>query len=100
MEGRPRVRARIAEAPPVDPVLYELNDHVATITYNRPEVMNAINGDMRRGLNAAFGRFRDDDDAWIAIVTRAGRAFCAGAASGTDRGPPGNSRGPSGRSPL
>jgi E-phenylitaconyl-CoA hydratase len=76
--------ARMAQAPPVDPVpvdpvLYELNDHVATITYNRPEVLNAINGDMRRGLNVAFSRFRDDDDAWIAIVTGAGRAFCAGA---------------------
>ena len=34
---------------------------------------------MRRDLNAAFARFRDDEDAWVAIVTGAGRAFCAGA---------------------
>src|SRR3989441_5572510 len=34
---------------------------------------------MRRGLNAAFTRFRDEEDAWVAIVTGAGRAFCAGA---------------------
>ena len=34
---------------------------------------------MRRGLNDAFSRFRDDEDAWVAIVTGAGRAFCAGA---------------------
>ena len=34
---------------------------------------------MRRGLNAAFDRFRTEDDAWVAIVTGAGRAFCAGA---------------------
>src|SRR5205823_8242131 len=34
---------------------------------------------MRRDLNDAFGRFRDDEDAWVAIVTGAGRAFCAGA---------------------
>ncbi len=33
---------------------------------------------MRRGLNDAFSRFRDDEDAWVAIVTGAGRAFCAG----------------------
>jgi enoyl-CoA hydratase/carnithine racemase len=52
---------------------------VATITYNRPEVLNAINGEMRRDLNAAFTRFRDDEHAWIAIVTGAGRAFCVGA---------------------
>ena len=61
-----------------DTVLYELDDHVATITYNRPEVLNAVNGDMRRDLNAAFSRFRDDENAWVAIVTGAGRAFCAG----------------------
>ena len=62
-----------------DPVLYELDGHVATITYNRPEVLNAINGDMRQGLNEAWTRFKEDEDAWVAIVTGAGRAFCAGA---------------------
>jgi len=61
-----------------DEVLYELDGHVATITYNRPSALNAVNGAMRRGLNDAFGRFRDDEDAWIAIVTGAGRAFCSG----------------------
>jgi E-phenylitaconyl-CoA hydratase len=59
-------------------VTFQLDDHVATITYNRPEALNAINGDMRRDLNAAFARFRDDEEAWVAIVTGAGRAFCAG----------------------
>src|ERR1700736_5076531 len=34
---------------------------------------------MREELNAAFARFRDEDDAWVAIVTGAGRAFCVGA---------------------
>jgi enoyl-CoA hydratase/carnithine racemase len=34
---------------------------------------------MRTGLNDAFARFRDDEDAWVAIVTGAGRAFCVGA---------------------
>jgi len=58
---------------------YELDGHVATITYNRPESLNAINAEMRRDLNSAFARFRDDDDAWVGIVTGAGRAFCAGA---------------------
>jgi enoyl-CoA hydratase/carnithine racemase len=58
---------------------FRLDGHVATITYNRPEALNAINGEMRRDLNDAFARFRDDDEAWVAIVTGAGRAFCAGA---------------------
>ena len=61
-----------------DAVRYELDGHVATITYNRPEALNAVNADMRRGLNDAFSRFRDDEAAWVAIVTGAGRAFCAG----------------------
>ncbi|HET6811512.1 MAG TPA: enoyl-CoA hydratase/isomerase family protein [Acidimicrobiales bacterium] len=60
-------------------VLYERDGHVVTITYNRPEVLNAVNGQLRRELNAAFSQFRDDEDAWVAIVTGAGRAFCAGA---------------------
>jgi enoyl-CoA hydratase/carnithine racemase len=62
-----------------DTVLYERRGHVATITYNRPHVLNAINGELRGALNAAFARFRDEEEAWVAIVTGAGRAFCAGA---------------------
>src|SRR5205814_2610277 len=62
-----------------DAVLYELDGHVATITYNRPDALNAINRELRDDLNAAFARFRDEEDAWVAIVTGAGRAFCVGA---------------------
>ncbi|HCB34327.1 MAG TPA: crotonase [Acidimicrobiaceae bacterium] len=58
---------------------YQLDGHVATVTYNRPEALNAIDGDMRRCLNAAWLRFYEDPDAWVAIMTGAGRAFCAGA---------------------
>jgi enoyl-CoA hydratase/carnithine racemase len=58
---------------------YELDGHVATITYNRPDALNAINAQLRRDLNDAFARFRDDEDAWVGIVTGAGRAFCVGA---------------------
>src|SRR5262245_6735323 len=60
-------------------VLYECDGHVATITYNRPEVRNAINAELRRDLHAAWERFRDDEDAWVGIVTGAGESFCAGA---------------------
>src|SRR5262249_39476984 len=62
-----------------DTVLYERNGHVTTITYNRPEVRNAINAELRRDLNATWERFRDDEDAWVGIVTGAGESFCAGA---------------------
>jgi len=60
-------------------VLYGKDDHVVTITYHRPERMNAINGRMREELNAAWLRFRDDEEAWVAVLTGTGRAFCAGA---------------------
>jgi enoyl-CoA hydratase/carnithine racemase len=65
---------------PGDPtVLYEQDDHVVTITYHRPARLNAINGQLRNELNAAWRRFLEDESAWVAILTGAGRAFCAGA---------------------
>lgn len=62
-----------------DTILYNKDEHIVTITYHRPERRNAINGQMREELNAAWLRFRDDEDAWVAILTGAGQAFCAGA---------------------
>nr|MCH9766678.1 enoyl-CoA hydratase/isomerase family protein [Actinomycetes bacterium] len=59
-------------------VTYELDRHIATITLNRPEASNAINGALRTELNAAWNRFRDDEDAWVGILTANGRVFCAG----------------------
>jgi len=76
---RTPARARLRFAFMADTVLYERRGHVATVTYNRPEVLNAVNGELRRDLNDAFARFRDEEEAWVAIVTGAGRAFCAGA---------------------
>ena len=81
-----------------DLVRYELDGHVATITYDRPEALNAINAQVRRDLNEAFARFRDEEEAWVAIVTGSGRAFCVGADVKDGAGRPGSSRGPSGRS--
>jgi enoyl-CoA hydratase/carnithine racemase len=69
-------------------VRYELDGHVATITYDRPERLNAIDGAMRTEINAAFTRFREDTDAWVAIVTGTGRAFCAGADLRSETGSP------------
>lgn len=60
-------------------VEYTQRDHVVTIAYNRPERANAINGEMRDALNEAWLRFRDDRDAWVAILTGTGDVFCGGA---------------------
>ncbi|GAB3221431.1 enoyl-CoA hydratase/isomerase family protein [Mycolicibacterium hippocampi] len=59
-------------------VTYELEDHVATITLNRPDARNAINGALRDELNAAWDRFREEEDAWVGILTANGEVFCAG----------------------
>lgn len=70
-------------------VTYELDDHIATITLNRPEARNAINGALRRELNAAWERFRDEEDAWVAIYTANGEVFCAGGDLKDGEGPVG-----------
>jgi enoyl-CoA hydratase len=61
-------------------ILYEVSDQIATITLNRPERMNALNPELMQAIQDTLVRFRDDDDARVAIITGAGdRAFCAGA---------------------
>jgi enoyl-CoA hydratase/carnithine racemase len=63
----------------VNEVLYDVVDDVAWITINRPEARNALNTAVREGLFAAFDRFRDDEQAKVAVLTGAGdQAFCAG----------------------
>jgi enoyl-CoA hydratase len=58
---------------------YEQADHVVTLTYNRPEQHNAINQEMNIELHDAWQRFRDDDDAFVLVITGAGRTtFCPG----------------------
>ncbi len=60
-------------------VLYEKKDHIAYITLNRPERMNALGRELAAELTEAETKFAEDEDAWIAIYTGAGdRAFCAG----------------------
>ena len=60
-------------------VLYETRDHIAYITLNRPEQLNAINRRMAEELEAAWYRFDADADAWVAILTGNGeRALCSG----------------------
>lgn len=59
---------------------YERDGNIATITYNRPEALNAVNAELREDLNAAWQQFLADEDAWVGVLTGAGdRAFCAGA---------------------
>jgi crotonobetainyl-CoA hydratase/dehydration protein DpgD len=59
---------------------FSVTDHVAHITLNRPEAMNALNPELRYALSVHFDEVANNDDIWLAVVTGAGeRAFCAGA---------------------
>lgn len=60
-------------------VLFDLEQGVATLTLNRPEVLNATNDALYAELSAALQRIRDDRDIGCVILTGAGRGFCAGA---------------------
>ncbi len=61
-------------------VLYSKQDHVATVTLNRPQVRNALNAEMLCRLADAWQNIIDDVEVRAAILTGAGEdAFCAGA---------------------
>jgi enoyl-CoA hydratase/carnithine racemase len=61
-------------------VEYKKEGRIAIITLNRPEVLNAINGELSHELNEAMKDFRDDSNLWVCIITGAGdKAFSAGA---------------------
>ncbi len=80
---------------------YEKKDHLAYVTINRPERMNALHPPAHHEFWEVFCDFRDDADMWVAIITGAGeKAFSAGndlryqaesvaAGRATKPGPPG-----------
>jgi enoyl-CoA hydratase/carnithine racemase len=61
-------------------VTLETNEHIAVVTLNRPESLNAISSAMADELKATFERVAGDDDVWVVVLRAAGeRAFCVGA---------------------
>jgi enoyl-CoA hydratase/carnithine racemase len=60
-------------------ILYEVEDRTATITFNRPDKLNAISRTMESELRDAYARAEGDDEVWTIVVTATGRAFCTGA---------------------
>jgi enoyl-CoA hydratase/carnithine racemase len=64
---------------PEEAVLFSVAEGVATITLNRPEQMNSIDGALGAGLMDSLRQVRSRDDIRVAILTGNGRAFCAGA---------------------
>lgn len=65
---------------PYENLLYETNDHLARITFNRPKVLNALNRQTVEELGDCLDRAHDDADVRALILTGAGeKAFVAGA---------------------
>jgi enoyl-CoA hydratase/carnithine racemase len=60
-------------------VLYEVKDHIAQITLNRPENRNSMTNDVLEGLRRAVTQAREDVDLRCIIITGSGKSFCAGA---------------------
>jgi enoyl-CoA hydratase len=63
-----------------DELLYEVSEGVATLTLNRPEQRNALNGELLSALVEGVKRARDDAEVRVVVLTGAGeKVFCAGA---------------------
>jgi len=60
-------------------VLFDVDEDICTITMNRPDARNAVDGPMAAELHEAFQRFEEDDALAVAVLTGAGGTFCAGA---------------------
>ncbi|MDX2545028.1 enoyl-CoA hydratase/isomerase family protein [Streptomyces sp. WI04-05B] len=74
----------------LETVLFEVADHVATITLNRPEVMNGFNQRMLEEFSVIWETVKTDDDVHVVVLRGAGdRAFCTGmdVKEGIDRHP-------------
>jgi 2-(1,2-epoxy-1,2-dihydrophenyl)acetyl-CoA isomerase len=64
-------------------VIYNTAEHIATLTLNRPEKLNAISPVMTQEIIRVLNEVDSDDDVRVLIITGAGKAFCAGADVGT-----------------
>mgnify|MGYP003693858579 CR=1 FL=1 len=82
-------------------IRYEVEDQIATLTFNRPEHRNPISVDMLGEVADAVRAAQQDDGVRVLVLTGAGRAFCSGgdvksmakvASAGEARSPRGKSR--------
>lgn len=59
-------------------VKFKLDEHIAIITLNRPEKLNAINCEMKQALDKIIDEIKSEDSVKVVIIRGEGRAFCAG----------------------
>lgn len=62
-----------------DLVRYSVHEHIATVAFNRPEVLNAVSTPLLLRLRAVFEEINDDPDVRCVVLRGNGRAFCVGA---------------------
>lgn len=60
-------------------IIINKEEHIATITMNRPDKMNALNTQMLQEMVAAIAEIASNDDVRVVVLTGAGRVFCSGA---------------------
>ena len=59
-------------------IIYHIADGIATLTLNRPKVLNAINYDLLKELDELLDQAAADDSLRVLILTGSGKAFCSG----------------------
>ena len=70
----------------METIVVERNEGIVTVTLNRPERKNAINGTMWDELLETFAEVTDNPEDRVMVITGAGGAFCSGADLTQDRG--------------
>ncbi len=61
-----------------DTMLLDVSDRIATLTLNRPDKLNALNGELMEALVPIIERLAEDKEVRCVVITGAGRGFCAG----------------------
>ena len=65
----------------MDSIIYQKQGHIAYITLNQPQNLNAIDREMTQELGRVWVDFRDDDALWVAVLAANGRSFAPGPTS-------------------
>ena len=60
-------------------IIYDKSERIATLTFNRPDRLNAITNLMRSEILEAMKDASADDDVRVVVIKGAGKGFCAGA---------------------
>jgi enoyl-CoA hydratase/carnithine racemase len=79
VQNLPKPQSKAQHQPQYECLLYQVDDPVATIIFNRPDRLNALTGQMLSEIADAFARAEHDDGVVGIVLTGSGRGFSAGA---------------------